>query len=121
MAGKNRLGDKLDKDGWPKEVPVLGVRDFCTGQYRKGSQCCLAAWAYLTISPDPNSVKSIKNLGPNMERVVNALEQEIKQHLGHPESVLTFNDHIALHADRPRIWNRAMRQLGYDVPESACK
>jgi hypothetical protein len=112
MAKKNWLGDRLDRNGWPVKVPVLGPGDFCTEQYNKGRKCCLVGWSLAVTGPAPDPEVSC----PLSKNFRIAIEHEI----GRPD-VVGFNDYRSKPADRARVWNRAMRRLGYNVPASACK
>lgn len=112
MANKNWLGDKIDKDGWPVAVPILTEDDFCRGRYKCGNKLCMLGWARAVTGPSYNE----KEAGIRFATFFAVIRETLNG-----VNIVPFNDFQAKPGDRPQVWNKTMRRLGYDVPKSACK
>ncbi len=90
-------------DCWPESVPVLTADDFCRGRYHgPNGTHCLAGHAL-----------AIKGTGPVLWDILEAIRDEAGC-----RRVPAFNDNPRnSKAKLARVWNRAMRKLGYTEVE----
>lgn len=92
----------------PEEVPVLEARDMHQGGFHsyRGDRHCLAGHSMCVSKPGQYACNAALNTA--MQRHIQALGPK-----GPHGSVVHFNDYLSTKGAAARVWNAAMRDLGY--------
>lgn len=106
---------RAKRASWPDEVPVLTAGDMCKGRFERddGRQRCLLGWLTFVfpVYPEDDAPCDVPLFALQYEVECIAPRVAVQDYMDADETTL---DAAA------RLWNRAMRNLGYDVPKEAC-
>lgn len=112
---------KLDKHGFPVEVPYLSAEDMYKGCFvnlsNRDCRCLAGHWNYVTTG-SPGRDGDV-DVCVAFERAVFKATREVLQCRGSSLcSVPYVNDNICItNEERAKVWNRAMELLGYEWVE----
>lgn len=119
-----------DKDGMPKEWPILGPDDIykqsAADSEQHPTKCCLLGWVNTVVCSHPYSIGTSWFTDKQCQ-VVERIKNEIKKTISNQtpwkvHDIVYFNDSRWVSKKQiAAVWNLTGQNLGYDIPDKYCR
>lgn len=113
---------KVNKDGWPEDVPVLTADDVCWQWSSRTGSHDLAVWLELTFNPE-YPLKDTKQYAEAYRVLCGVITERFKKTVTNMWlfTEFTFKHKLPCKAWQAACWNEMLHRLGYGVPKASRK